>query len=108
MVAAYFSSIEKTIQQFTEVIDSVTTNKRNYNDSQGLISGINTFKDNSSLYFMELFDLGLTDKVKYKYHYMTGENELIFRYDNAKHNPEIKTHPHHLHTNKTALESAEP
>lgn len=108
MVATYFSRIEKTIQQFADIIHSTTTNTRKYNDSQGLISGSITFTDNSKLLFMEFFDLSLVEKVKYKYHYMTLEDELIFRYDNAKHNPEIKTFPHHLHTNNKVLESAEP
>ena len=108
MVASYFNKIEKSIQQFSEIIDNSTTSKRKYNDYQGLISGVITFKDNSKLSFMEFFDLNVVDKVKYKYHYMSVENELTFRYDNAKHNPEIKTFPHHLHSNNRVMESTEP
>jgi len=57
---------------------------------------------------MELFDVSLVEKVKYKYHYMTLEDKLIFRYDNAKHNPEIKTFPHHIHTCNKVSQSKEP
>jgi hypothetical protein len=33
--------------------------------------------------------------------------QLIFRYDNAPHHPEIVTYPHHKHT-PTAIELASP
>ncbi|MBF0574207.1 MAG: hypothetical protein HQK69_10710 [Desulfamplus sp.] len=34
---------------------------------------------------------------KYAYHLQTEHGELISRWDNANHWPEIKTHPHHKH-----------
>jgi len=34
--------------------------------------------------------------------------EMIFRYDNAKHHPEIETFPHHKHTPKKVKQSTEP
>ncbi len=37
MVATYFISIENTIQQFAEIIDSTTTNKRKFNDYHFLV-----------------------------------------------------------------------
>jgi len=33
---------------------------------------------------------------------------MIFRYDNVKHHPEIKTFPHHKHIGKQILPSKEP
>ncbi len=30
-------------------------------------------------------------------HYQNASAELVFRYDNAPHHPEIATHPHHKH-----------
>ena len=33
----------------------------------------------------------------YSFHYMTGELECIFRYDNARHYPRLPTFPHHTH-----------
>jgi hypothetical protein len=37
----------------------------------------------------------------YRYHFQDQENNLIFRYDNTPHFPELKSFPHHKHlTNK--------
>jgi len=47
------------------------------------------------------------EKNKYKYHYMTTKNELIFRYDNAKHHKELKNFPHHKHIDGAILDCLE-
>jgi hypothetical protein len=39
---------------------------------------------------------GLTT-TKYRYHWQTGSEKLIKRWDNAPHHPEIDTFPDHLH-----------
>jgi len=39
---------------------------------------------------------------------MNDLNEMIFRYDNSQHHPEIKTFPHHKHIFKCILEAKEP
>lgn len=36
-------------------------------------------------------------KVRYAYHYQRANGELVFRYDNVPHYPDIKTFPHHKH-----------
>ena len=33
----------------------------------------------------------------YSFHYMTVDDTTIFRYDNARHYPEMHTYPHHKH-----------
>ena len=33
----------------------------------------------------------------YSFHYMTADDTTIFRYDNARHYPEMHTYPHHKH-----------
>jgi len=35
---------------------------------------------------------------KYRLHYMNSAGQVLFRYDNAPHHPDIDTHPHHKHT----------
>ena len=35
---------------------------------------------------------------KYRLHYMNSNGQMLFRYDNAQHHPEINTYPHHKHT----------
>ena len=34
---------------------------------------------------------------KYSYHWQTSTDEMLVRWDNAPHHPEILTHPHHKH-----------
>ena len=47
-------------------------------------------------------------KLKYRYHVMDKSKDLIFRYDNVPHFPEIKTHPDHKHTKDRVIESQAP
>jgi len=37
-------------------------------------------------------------KVRYAYQYQDISGQLVFRYDNAAHHPEVATHPDHKHT----------
>lgn len=60
-----------------------------------------TLKDNSVLFLREIIiDNILFD---YSYHWQTERGELIIRWDNAAHFPDIKTHPHHKHLAKENL-----
>lgn len=43
------------------------------------------------------------NRTKYSYHWQTEQGNLIKRWDNAPHHPEITTTPHHLHTNKEVM-----
>jgi hypothetical protein len=50
--------------------------------------------DGSLLYVRELF---FPDHSKYSYHWQTQAGEMLLRWDNAPHHPEILTHPDHKH-----------
>jgi hypothetical protein len=47
--------------------------------------------DESQLHFREFIDAseGCVDKVAYSYHLQDKSNQLLFRYDNAKHKPAL-------------------
>lgn len=45
-------------------------------------------------------------RLKYRYHLQTPDNQLLARWDNAPHHPEVETHPYHLHTEKGVKASA--
>jgi len=47
-------------------------------------------------------------KVRYAYHYQRANGELVFRYDNVPHYPDIKTFPHHKHIGETVISSRPP
>ncbi len=76
---------------------------------EGIIEARLRFWDGSLLEFVEvLVEHGVVlVKTEYAYHYQNAQNQLIFRYDNAPHHPEIRTHPHHKHT-PNAIEPATP
>lgn len=56
----------------------------------GLIQGKLDFIDASMLFFKEYVDVQLSvNKLAYSFHYQDSANNLIFRYDNAKHKPDL-------------------
>jgi len=77
----------------------------------GYLEGRIEFIDRSTLLIFE-FLLEKEEKVKkdkYRYHYLNAKSELIFRYDNAPHFPDLTTFPHHKHLNQDKVEeSKEP
>jgi hypothetical protein len=68
-------------------------------DRQGIIEGRLRFHDGSLLDFDEVVLLRNEQivKLRYAYHYQSQSGEMIFRYDNAPHYPNISTYPHHKH-----------
>ncbi|MDB9449051.1 toxin-antitoxin system TumE family protein [Dolichospermum circinale] len=56
----------------------------------GFIQGNLEFLQGSRLFFKEYVDLQESvDKLSYSFHYQDHENNLIFRYDNAKHKSDL-------------------
>ncbi len=55
--------------------------------------------DGSTLQFMELINIKRDKmiRLKYRFHLMNVNDEMVFRYDISTHNPEIATYPHHKH-----------
>ncbi|MBI2997089.1 MAG: hypothetical protein HYY46_01315 [Deltaproteobacteria bacterium] len=46
--------------------------------------------------------------IAYRYHYQGPSAELVFRYDNAPHHPEIPTYPDHKHSGDQVQSSPHP
>ena len=97
MIEKYFESVEKSILYFQNILN-YSLSKVVYNSKQGYIKGIINFLNGNKLEFMEVRDVEINNKIKYRYHFMDKNNELIFRFDNAKHHKELKTYTHHKHT----------
>ena len=73
------------------------------------------FWDGSILVFNEALAIrGLVlAKIRYSFHYQSAGGQLIFRYDNVPHHPQIPTFPHHKHvsepgTNTERIMAAHP
>lgn len=76
---------------------------------QGIVEGRLRFWDGSMLEFVEVLTVRgvILNKVDYAYHYQDKDDNLIFRYDNAPHYPNITSFPHHKHMQKN-VEAATP
>ena len=75
---------------------------------QGIVEGQLRFHDGSLLEFDEVVILRDEQivKLRYAYHYQNESAEVVFRYDNAPHYPDILTYPHHKHIG-SAVEPAQ-
>ena len=108
MIDVYFSWIRTIIGQFSHIITQRSLVEKVYHDELGFIEGRLQFTDDSRLEFGELKNGRVVSKPKYRYQYMNRKNELIFRYDNAKHYPDLPNFPHHKHSPGGVEASTEP
>jgi hypothetical protein len=68
------------------------------------------------LYFKYLLSIGealvvVDDQITaidYRYHFQDGQNNLIFRYDNTPHFPNLSSFPHHKHLPDRVISCAQP
>lgn len=61
-----------------------------------------TLVDGSHLFIKELW---FPDESKYSYHWQSVDGQLLIRWDNAPHHPEIATHPNHKHAGEEIVQS---
>jgi len=98
----YLCRLEATIRSRREIeIDELQIDDRSQMaDRSSFFLARLRFPDGSSLHIREaLVPRGWrASKVRYAYQYQDVDGQLIFRYDNAAHHPEVATHPDHKHT----------
>jgi hypothetical protein len=107
MIEAYFLQVEAIIKTFAN-IRFISLTKKFYNTNQGYISGSIIFENDHRLDFVEVKNMDIKAKIKYRYHYMDERQVMVFRYDNAPHHAEINTFPHHKHEVEGVKASSEP
>ena len=109
MLEAYAASIDAALRSCI-AIATHSLHIVQLSPNTGYIEGEALMADGSRLVFFEVLHQKEQALVreKYRYHYMDTDNQLIFRYDNAPHHPEVATFPHHKHTSLDVAESAEP
>jgi hypothetical protein len=98
VIQAYFTQIKTLVDGYADtnfVLDVKLSFERRPGE-QGYLTGSITFVDGSVLYFREFLDTVQenVDKVMYTYHYQDASNQLIFRYDNARHKPPLRSLEH--------------
>lgn len=111
MIQTYFNQIKAAVDQYAAtrfVLDANVKFETRPGD-QGYLAGSITFVDGSALYFSEFLDAvqDTIDKLMYTYHYQDAGNQLVFRYDNARHRPPLSS-PEHKHTPTQTTEAPAP
>ena len=77
-------------------------------EKEGYLRVVIGFPDDSVMYCFEyvLFDESI-EISKYSFHWQDGAGDLICRWDNAPHHPELDNFPHHTHTKDNVSASGE-
>lgn len=110
LINNYQANIQDIIQKYVKDVwilsfDFSVDKRSNYT---GFIQGKLYFIDGSFLFFREYVDLQESlNKFSYSYHYQDSKNKLIFRYDNAKHKPDLG-YSDHKHINNIIIPAEIP
>ena len=111
MIQAYFSQIKALVDKYaaTHFVVDVNVSFETRPGEQGYLTGLITFADGSVLHFREFLDSteGTVDKLMYTYHYQDAADRLIFRYDNARHRPALRS-LEHKHTPEQVVAAPAP
>lgn len=98
--------VKKTIEKFPCILsDKLIIDNRG--DIVLYLKGEIVFTNHFELHFKEYFvSVPEFRKIAYSYHCQDVQNEMVFRYDNAEHHPELETFPHHKHIGDKTFPSA--
>lgn len=111
MIRTYFAQVKAIVDQYaaTSFVLDAEVSFEMRPGQQGYLTGSITFVDGSVLYFREFLDVseGTVDKLMYTYHYQDVAHQLIFRYDNARHRPPLRS-LEHKHTPEQVIEAPAP
>ncbi|MBI5919105.1 MAG: hypothetical protein HY849_07020 [Nitrosomonadales bacterium] len=55
-----------------------------------------------------IIDSGALKSLGYRYHLQRANNELLFRYDNTPHFPNLPSFPHHKHLRDSVVATSKP
>ena len=96
----YYASVQAAILAASHVIQTDISFDE-ISEEECYIRGVLTLIEGYELHIAEYV---VTEpefkRLKYRFHLQSPESQMIARWDNAPHHPEIKTHPDHLHVAK--------
>lgn len=101
MIGEYFGGLERRLGSFPLAV-SVETRTERVDLDRGYVRATITFTDDTELHLFEYVVLtgDEVEREDYRYHYQSEEGELIWRWDNAPHHPDVESFPHHVHVGK--------
>jgi hypothetical protein len=97
LLSEYKAHLTNIIKEYTKTGLIISSELRvDYRTEKiGLIKGIITFLDESTLFFTEYVNLRYKiHKSRYSFHYQDKHHRMIFRYDNAAHRPALSFQDH--------------
>ena len=109
MIDQYVQSLESHIRALGKKVNRFDIIPQRRENEFAFISGEIKFSDDTFLHFREYVELKdgyVPHRYKYAYHYQLADETIIFRYDNARHFPNLPTAPHHKHVGETDVIAA--
>lgn len=109
-ISDYFNQFGQQLASYqgTGLIISTEIRFDGRTDTQGFIAATVEFLDGSRLFIREYVDVRSgVEKFSYAYHYQNQAGELIVRYDNARHRPNLGF-LEHRHTQDSIVAASIP
>jgi hypothetical protein len=106
MIDEYVHAIEETVAALGRVVRGFNIYKDERESDFVFLRGEILFANGTSLHFREFvqFKIGQPpNRYKYAYHYQRADGTIIFRYDRARHYPDLSSAPHHKHVGETEV-----
>jgi len=100
VILRFVENFEKTIASSSAILSSDIQKHFGSEGETVYLKGHLLFID-SSILEIAIFAVAPHNTLsidKYRLHYMNRAGQMLFRYDNAPHHPEIDSYPHHKHT----------
>jgi len=105
----YFNQVQQLIDHTPDAVIE-RYEEQLLSETRGVLRIRLRFPDDALLEISEAIVIvaGEPHSIAYRYHYQGPSAELVFRYDDAPHHPEIPTHPDHKHSGNQVLSGPHP
>jgi len=111
LISAYLAAVQALLERFaaTNFVADARLNSESQPGEQAYLSGVIVFIDGSDLHFSEFLDANeaVIQKLMYSYHYQDQNKQLILRYDNARHRPQLP-YTEHKHSSDSIIQHSAP
>jgi len=111
VIDEYLRAIEDAIAVLGRIVRSSNIYKDEREAEIIFLRGEIRFADDSYLHFREFVQLKQgqpPNRYKYAFHHQRADETILFRYDNARHYPDLPTAPHHKHIGEEDVIASNP
>jgi len=104
-VSDYLTGVLRKIREHP-LVKRLSVRRMEASSARGFVRVVALLIDDSEPHIFEYVDSGL-NRISYAYHLQDQAGNLVFRYDNEPHYPELPTFPHHKHISSGLPEASE-